>query len=86
MDFSCLSCNSEWTRGDFSETCEECGGGAMERACIVCLGECKNTWKRAPLDSQDSHEAHWIGGCALPRERQMEIMRRRAAEELERPE
>ncbi len=27
--------------------------------------DCENLWKRAPIDSQDSQEAHWIGHCGL---------------------
>ena len=54
----------------------------MSRVCIVCLGECGGAWKRMVQDSQDRKEAHWLGGCGFPRERQMEIMHRRAKEEF----
>ncbi len=82
MKLICLSCDSDWTEGEFAQDCQECGGGAMTRACVVCLGQCGNPWTRAPQDSNDAGEAHWMGHCALPRDEQMEIMRRRAKEEL----
>jgi len=71
---ACRSCGAEWTAGRFQEGCPECGGGALETACLVCRGRCGNTWKRAVLDSQDSGQAHWTGRCGLPPEEQMGLM------------
>lgn len=65
VDWSCISCGAHWSAGEYLEDCEECGGGAMERSCVVCGGECGKKWSRAPIDSQDNHEAHWIGSCAM---------------------
>ena len=60
----CSSCGAEWSRGTFSQHCRECGGGALEHACLVCGGRCGQQWQRAVIDSRDEHEAHWIGACA----------------------
>ncbi len=62
---SCKSCGAHWMHGAFNEGCEQCGGGAMEIACVACGGRCGSLWKRMILDSQDSGIAHWIGGCLL---------------------
>ena len=61
----CLSCGAAWSSGEYSKDCKECGGGALDRACIVCYGSCGELWTRAILDSNDTGEAHWIGFCAL---------------------
>ena len=60
----CSSCGADWSRGTFSQHCRECGGGALEHACLVCGGQCGQQWQRAVIDSRDEHEAHWIGACA----------------------
>lgn len=59
----CLTCGAVWTEGNFSDNCEECGGGAMENTCLLCGGICGKTWSRMVIDSHDSHTAHWLGGC-----------------------
>jgi hypothetical protein len=64
----CTSCGAKWQNGEFGLNCEECGGGALQIACIVCTGRCGSQWKRMVMDSQDSGIAHWIGGCLLPDE------------------
>ncbi len=71
----CTNCGADWSRGQFGEECPQCGGGALERSCLVCRGRCGATWKRAVLDSQDENEAHWIGGCGLPQDEQIELMK-----------
>lgn len=74
VEWICHSCNANWSQGNFTEGCDECGGGAMRRSCLVCGGECGRTWDRAPMDSQDFHQAHWIGSCGLSQAEQMEHM------------
>jgi hypothetical protein len=37
----------------------------MARLCPFCGGECGGEMTRAPLDSNDSHVAHWIGNFNL---------------------
>ena len=64
LEFYCELCNANWSAGDFSPDCKCCGGGALERACPICDGECGQVWRRARIDSQDSKEAHWYGSCA----------------------
>jgi hypothetical protein len=66
MTAECLSCGAVWSKGEYSKDCKECGGGALERTCMVCGGNCGTVWKRAILDSNDTGEAHWMGSCALP--------------------
>ena len=53
-DWFCTSCGAGWSAGAYSDGCDECGGGAMERDCFVCGGKCGSKFVRAPLDSQDS--------------------------------
>ena len=75
----CISCGADWSQGEFSADCPQCGGGALERACPVCGGRCGRMWMRAVLDSQESNMAHWIGSCGLPAEEQralFEVKRR----------
>jgi hypothetical protein len=71
----CPGCGRNWSAGDFDPDCRVCGGGALERDCVVCGGRCGRTWSRAVLDSIDSGEAHWVGGCGLPMEEQIRLMR-----------
>ena len=73
----CFSCGAAWSSGEYSKDCKECGGGSLERACIVCDGNCGTLWKRAILDSNDTGEAHWIGSCALPAREQKRILRQK---------
>ncbi len=74
-DWRCKTCDALWTEGEFTESCEECGGGAMDAPCFLCGGRCGQRVHRAPMDSNDSGIAHWIGGCALPKSEQHEILR-----------
>jgi len=48
--FYCITCGANWTKGNYTPECNECGGGALKRSCIVCDGTCGNTWKKMPLD------------------------------------
>jgi hypothetical protein len=66
----CGSCRADWQAGEFSEGCEECGGGALAKDCVVCGGICGNRWTKALMDTQDEGMAHWLGNCGLPREAQ----------------
>lgn len=50
----------------FARTCGECGGGALEAPCPVCLGLCGRVWRRAVADSNDTKSAVWVGRCLLP--------------------
>ena len=65
-NYQCSSCGANWTGDEYSDDCMECGGGAMEHNCILCGGHCGSVFKRAVIDSWDTGEAHWIGGCQLP--------------------
>ena len=73
IDWRCQTCDARWTEGQFTETCEECGGGAMDAPCFLCGGRCGQRVHRAPMDSNDSGLAHWVGGCGLPKSEQQEI-------------
>ena len=64
--YECVDCQSDWEKGEHKPGCRTCGGGAMEIRCAFCLGRCGEIWKRAILDSNDFHEAHWVGSCRLP--------------------
>jgi hypothetical protein len=59
----CRTCDASWENGAFSPDCPECGGGALELECASCFGTCGAVLKRAVMDSNDSHRAHWIGKC-----------------------
>ena len=63
----CATCYVDWSSGRFTEDCEECGGGAMERPCAYCGGRCGMVMERAVADSNDSGIGHWMGRCRLPR-------------------
>lgn len=39
----------------------------MELPCGLCLGTCGGSFKRAPMDSNDSGRAHFFGQCLDPR-------------------
>lgn len=67
---SCLTCGAIWSDGHFTENCSECGGGAMERLCLVCGGRCGAVMLRAVSDSNDSGLGHWAGRCKLPDDEQ----------------
>jgi hypothetical protein len=47
----------------------------MELPCPRCGGHCGSVWMRAVLDSQDSNDAHWIGGCGQPFDEQAAILK-----------
>ncbi len=72
--YLCSDCGANWSLGEFSKECIQCGGGAMERNCALCNGKCKSIYKRAPIDSWDSGEAHWIGSCQLPADEKQQYM------------
>jgi hypothetical protein len=63
VDACCVTCNANWTRGRWTWGCEECGGGALVMPCGLCLGQCEGRFERAVMDSNDSHRAHFLGGC-----------------------
>ena len=73
--FQCSSCEAIWSEGEFGEDCLECGGGAMERNCYLCNGQCGSVYLRAVIDSWDTGEAHWNGGCKLPEEEKQKLIR-----------
>ncbi|GMR12691.1 MAG: hypothetical protein BMS9Abin29_0883 [Gemmatimonadota bacterium] len=56
----------------------------MQRSCYICDGGCGAVHQRAPLDSIDSHTAHWIGACRLSVEKQQEWINARRAENVTR--
>lgn len=70
----CTHCNVNWSSGQYSEVCDQCGGGALLRSCPVCNGQCGAEFSRAVLDSWDTGIAHWIGACRLPLEEQQKLM------------
>lgn len=80
VTWACTSCGADWSGGAFTPGCGECGGGAMQRPCLLCDGSCGAVYQRAPLDSVDSHMAHWIGTCMLPKEKQQDWLDARWAE------
>lgn len=80
---SCRTCNADWSAGRWSPTCKECGGGALDHACVMCGGRCGARWERAVMDSNDRRRAHWIGGCGLPRE-EIDRIRQAYIDELKR--
>ena len=71
----CLTCGRDWEIGNFSKDCEECGGGALERSCPMCLGKCNAVWKKMLIDTHDESLAQWAGSCTLPPEELKEIQR-----------
>jgi len=73
--YICTSCGANWGEGEYSDDCMECGGGDMERSCILCGGRCGSVYKRAVIDSWDTGEAHWIGGCKLPPSEKQKCMK-----------
>jgi hypothetical protein len=74
---SCTSCGADWSEGDFSPKCAQCGGGALDVLCLVCGGKCGARWQRAIIDSQDEDLANWFGTCALPKQEQRDLLSRR---------
>src|SRR5437762_939166 len=65
MTATCATCGADWENGRFTPDCRECGGGSMERSCIVCRGRCNAVFRRAVDDSHEAHVGHWVGTCAL---------------------
>ena len=49
----------------------------MEIACLICGGRCGAKWKKMIMDTRDSGEAHWLGGCNLPEEERKQVMKDR---------
>jgi hypothetical protein len=78
---SCTDCGVNWLSGVHTDGCKQCGGGAMELPCPFCLGRCGSAWKRMVMDSQDSREAHWLGGCKLPADEKKLEMEKRIREQ-----
>ena len=60
----CRRCGAIWSDGRFTEGCDACGGGAMERPCYMCGGRCGVVNQRAVSDSNSSGVGHWLGLCA----------------------
>ena len=81
---SCMDCRADWESGDHTEGCEQCGGGAMDIACLICGGRCGSRWKRMVMDSRDFNQAHWLGGCKLPADEQRSLMAKSFQEQSER--
>ncbi len=75
VEWICHICTANWSQDEFTAGCDECGGGAMRRPCIICGGRCGKVWDRMPMDSQDFQQAHWTGSCGLPKSEQMLLMR-----------
>ena len=65
----CTLCGADWRQGAFTADCVECGGGAMERPCLVCNGACGATSLRCVHDSQDEQVGVWTFNCKLPKRR-----------------
>jgi hypothetical protein len=62
-DFYCRNCGANWSQGQFSVDCQQCGGEALEVPCLMCDGTCGRRFDRAIVDSQDYNKAHWVGHC-----------------------
>ena len=62
---SCRTCGAKWSQGAFSPKCRECGGGALDAACLICGGKCGARWQRAVMDSNETGLAHFYGQCLL---------------------
>lgn len=62
----CTRCDADWSAGALTIDCPQCGGGALDHACLHCGGRCGARWARVVDTSQETGEATWIGGCALP--------------------
>jgi hypothetical protein len=73
--FLCSDCGANWSLGEFSRECIQCGGGALQRNCKLCNGKCKSNYNRAVIDSWDTGEAHWIGSCQLSADEKQKYMK-----------
>jgi len=80
IEFYCQSCGANWTKGNHTPECKECGGGALTKPCIICEGKCGSTWKKMPLDSNDSRLAHWGGSCGLPKAEKFKLIQKKIKE------
>jgi hypothetical protein len=69
----CHSCPANWSKGQWTPECPECGGGPLEIDCIFCQGRCGAKWQKAVIDSHDCAQAHWFGNCLLSEEEKDEI-------------
>jgi hypothetical protein len=69
-NLKCFSCGADWSEGQYSTQCDECGGGALDCPCPRCGGLCGMRWQRAVMDSHDLKIGHWYGRCGLPQEKQ----------------
>ena len=73
--YLCTQCHANWSSGQFTSKCSQCGGGALQRKCVLCNGRCGNVYHRATIDSWDSNEAHWVGNCGLSEEIKLKIIK-----------
>lgn len=64
--YVCRTCKANWSAGEWTKGCPECGGGALKIECPMCNGKCGAKWKRAPMDSHDYGVACWWGDCLNP--------------------
>ena len=69
----CLTCGANWSQGEWTKGCEECGGGALEIRCIICGGRCGSTWRKSVMDTNDFGMNHWHGDCRLSEWEQRKI-------------
>lgn len=60
----CGSCGADWAADDWTPGCDECGGGAMTRACPVCGGACGRIFQRDIAATHEDGVAVWQGSCA----------------------
>jgi O-acetyl-ADP-ribose deacetylase (regulator of RNase III) len=61
----CYTCGANWSDGNYRTDCQECDGGALQRPCLICGGDCGRLWQRAISDSHDAGLGHWAGSCGL---------------------
>jgi hypothetical protein len=59
----CYTCGADWSKGDWTKDCLECGGGALKGPCVFCGGKCGGESSRAIMDSNDFGIGHWVGIC-----------------------
>ncbi|KAH3709338.1 hypothetical protein DPMN_068800 [Dreissena polymorpha] len=71
---TCHLCKQCWYDAKCSKHCPECGGYAMDRPCVVCGGQCHQTWRRNIAKTHSFHKAHWDGKCDLPLDVQQALM------------
>jgi hypothetical protein len=61
----CSLCGADWRKGEFTGDCRECDGGAMDRPCLACNGQCGARSLRSVHDSQDAGIGEWAVKCNL---------------------